>query len=100
MRPGYGNFRDIQSRAASMTSLEVAQSNVREARMRLDLVRSFVRGSRLTVGPETEPLVLQLLATLEQHVRLHEDYWKCLLKEEDRLSTLSLAAAPVALDPS
>lgn len=75
-----------------MTSLERAQENVWYARTRLDLVRGFVRGSRLTRDPDTESIVLQLLDTLEQHVRSHEDHWESLLKEEDRLSTLILTA--------
>ena len=83
-----------------MTSLELAQNNVRDARMRLDLARSFVRGSRLSIEPETKSLVLELLATLDQHVRLHEDHWECMLKMEDRLSTLSLTAERIAFDRS
>ena len=81
-----------------MTSLERAQKNVWFARTRLGLVRSFVRGSRLTVDAGKESIVLQLLDTLEQHVQLHEDHCEYLLKEEDRLSTLSATAARIAMD--
>jgi hypothetical protein len=76
-----------------MTSLELAQENVAYARMRLDLVRSFVRGSRLSSDRDTEASALQLLTTLEQSVRLYEDHWEYLLREEDRLSTMNFNAA-------
>jgi hypothetical protein len=78
-----------------MTSLELAQDNVVYARMRLDLIRSFVRGSRLASDPDTASNVSRLLDTLEHYVRLHEDHWKYMLKEEDRLSTISLNAARI-----
>jgi len=82
-----------------MTLLELAQDNVRDARLRLDLVRSFSRGSRLTEELETKFNVVELTTSLEQYVRQQEDYWEAMLREEDRLSTLSLTAADRLCSP-
>jgi hypothetical protein len=70
-------------------SIELAQQNVHEARIRLELFRSFVQGSRLSEEPTTAPEVECLLATIEECLRLQENYWECLLKEEDHRSRIT-----------
>lgn len=73
-------------------STELAQRNVSEARVRLELLRAFVRGSRLSVEAATEAQVAELLAALEGYVRQQEDHWEYLLREEDRREALALAS--------
>jgi hypothetical protein len=75
-----------------MASIELAQKSVREARVRLELVRGFVRGSHIS-DTGTEPHVRELLAGFERYVRLQEDHWEALLNEKDRRSTLHIIAA-------
>lgn len=69
------------------TSIKLAQQNVQEARIRLDLFRSLA--GRLREEPTTASETERLLATIEQCVRLQEDIWESCLKLEDFRSTLT-----------